>query len=275
MKFTKMHGAGNDYIYVDCFKENVVSPKETAIFLSKAHFGVGADGLVLIKRSPIAHCFMDIYNADGSRAKMCGNAIRCVAHYVYHNISKESTLYIDTLSGVKTVTVTPVTERESFCCVDMGSPVLAGHQIPTRYGKSIVKDESIYILDREYKITCLSMGNPHCVIFCDDNENLPLSQIGEVLENHYMFPEGVNTELVTVCSDNSLKMRVWERGSGETLSCGTGACASAVASVLNGYSKENSPVSVISKGGILTVNWQNGSTVMLSGSATYVFSGEI
>ena len=217
MKFTKMHGAGNDYIYIDCFSQNVENPERLSKKLSDRHFGVGADGIVLIKPSYIADCFMDIYNADGSRAKMCGNAIRCVAKYIYDNIKKKPIIKIDTLSGIKLV---EILDKNGFATggrVNMGKPILNGRQIPTRYGDNIVKNEILNIENNDYEITCVSMGNPHCIVFRECIHKLDLEKIGPFFENHEMFPERINTEFVEIVDENNLKMRVWERGSGETL----------------------------------------------------------
>ncbi len=275
MKFTKMHGAGNDYIYIDSFTQELENPEFLSKKLSDRHFGIGADGIVLIKPSLNADCFMDIYNADGSRAQMCGNAIRCTAKYIYDNKIKKPTILVETLSGVKAV---EIWEKEGIATggrVNMGKPILSGHQIPTRYGASIVKNEKLNINDRIYEITCLSMGNPHCVVFCNDIDNLDLPKIGPLFENHEMFPERINTEFVEILNKNHFKMRVWERGSGETLACGTGACAVAVAGVLNGYCNQNDEIQIKAKGGDLTVMWHKNNNVYLSGEAITVFTGNV
>lgn len=275
MKFTKMHGAGNDYIYIDCFSQNVENPERLSKKLSDRHFGVGADGIVLIKPSYIADCFMDIYNADGSRAKMCGNAIRCVAKYIYDNRKKKPIIKIDTLSGIKLV---EILDKNGFATggrVNMGKPILNGHSIPTRYGDNIVKNQILNIENNDYEITCVSMGNPHCVVFHNDIDKLDLEKIGPFFENHEMFPERINTEFVEIIDNKNLKMRVWERGSGETLACGTGACAVAVASVINGICSKNEDIKIHTKGGTLTVKWHKNDNVYLSGNAVKVFTGEI
>ena len=275
MKFTKMHGAGNDYIYIDCFTENVENPEELSKMLSDRHFGVGADGIVLIKPSVVADCFMDIYNADGSRAKMCGNAIRCVAKYIYDNKKKKQVIKIDTLSGIKLVEVYIENGVVVGGKVNMGKPIFNGRQIPTRYGDSIVKNKIINIENNDYEITCVSMGNPHCVVFHNDIYNLALEKIGPLFENHEMFPERINTEFVEIIDEKTLKMRVWERGSGETLACGTGACAVAVASVVNGFCEKDNDIKIHTKGGDLIVKWHKNDNVYLSGNAVKVFDGEI
>ena len=270
MKFTKMHGVGNDYIYIDCFNQEIENPCALSKKLSDRHFGVGGDGVVFIKPSDVADCFMDIYNADGSRAQMCGNAVRCTAKYIYDNRIKKKSITVDTLSGIKNV------EILSDCCrVNMGKPIFSGRLIPTRYGDNIVRDKVLNIDDLKYKITCLSMGNPHCVVFCDDIEKLDLNTIGPLFERHEMFPERINTEFAELLDENHLKMRVWERGSGETLACGTGACAVGVASVINGYCTRNQEIIIQAKGGILNVQWNENDNVYLTGEAQKVFDGEI
>ena len=275
MKFTKMYGAGNDYIYIDCFTEDVENPEALSKTLSDRHFGIGADGIVLIKPSVVADCFMDIYNADGSRAKMCGNAIRCVAKYISDNKTSKSIIKIDTLSGIKFVEVFKENKKAVGGRVNMGKPILNGHRIPTRYGDSIVKNKILNIENNDYEITCVSMGNPHCVVFYNDIHKLDLEKIGPLFENHEMFPERINTEFVEVVDKNNLKMRVWERGSGETLACGTGACAAVVGAVVNGYCNKNEEIQVYTKGGILKVRWHENDYVFLSGEAVKVFEGEI
>lgn len=273
MNFTKMHAAGNDYIYVDCFEEKVKNPAKLSKILSNRHFGIGADGIVLMYPSSKADCFMDIYNADGTRAEMCGNAVRCVAKYIFDNKKKRDKVKIDTLSGIKTVEIYSKNGVATGGRVNMGKPILNGHSIPSRYGMSIVKNEILNIDNKEYEITCVSMGNPHCVVFRNDIDNLQLNKIGPLFEKHEMFPERINTEFVKVFDANNLQVRVWERGSGETLACGTGACAAAVASVINGICKRNTDIIVNLPGGELTVNWCNDNNVYLSGEAVTVFSG--
>lgn len=275
MRFTKMHGAGNDYIYIECFTQHVENSRDLSKKLSDRHFGIGADGIVLIKPSAVADCFMDIYNADGSRAQMCGNAIRCTAKYIYDNKLKKSTIFVETLSGIKAVEIIKKDGTVVGGRVNMGKPILSGHQIPTRYGTSIVKNEKLNIENKLYEITCVSMGNPHCVVFCDEIEKLDLNTIGPHFEIHEMFPEKINTEFVEVLDKNYLKMRVWERGSGETLACGTGACASVVAAIINGFCKMDTNVIVKALGGDLTVRWCDDNDVYLSGNAVKVFDGEI
>lgn len=275
MRFIKMHGAGNDYIYIDCFTENIQNPEDLSKKLSEKHFSIGADGIVLIKPSLKADCFMDIYNADGSRAKMCGNAIRCVAKYIYDNKIKKPVIKIDTLSGIKLVEIYTENGFATGGRVNMGKPIFNGRQIPTRYGDSIVKNKIINIENNDYEITCVSMGNPHCIVFHKDIHKLDLEKIGPLFENHEMFPERINTEFVEIINKNNLKMRVWERGSGETWACGTGACAVAVASVVNGFCEKDKDIKIHTKGGVLTVKWHKNDNVYLSGNAVKVFDGEI
>ncbi|MBO5333651.1 MAG: diaminopimelate epimerase [Clostridia bacterium] len=275
MKFTKMHGAGNDYIYIDCFNERVENPEELSRKISQRHFGIGADGIVLIKPSVVADCSMNIYNADGSQAEMCGNAIRCVAKYIYDNKKKRDRIKIDTLSGVKVVEMHSQDGKAVGGTVNMGKPTFNGRQIPTRYGMSVVKDQILNIDNEDYKIICVGMGNPHCVVFCGGVDNLNLAKIGPLFEHHEMFPERINTEFVEIIDENRLKMRVWERGSGETLACGTGACAVAVASIINGFCDKNKDVKIQARGGVLTVKWHEDDNVYLTGEAVKVFDGEI
>lgn len=275
MNFIKMHGAGNDYIYIDCFTQKVLNPKELSKRLSDRHFGIGADGIVLIKPSENADCFMDIYNADGSRAKMCGNAVRCTAKYIHDNREKKSVINVDTLSGVKFVEIFSENGIAVGGRVNMGKPILSGRQIPTRYGESIVKNKILNIDNKDYKITCVSMGNPHCVVFQDCINKLDLEKIGTLFEHHEMFPQRINTEFAEVLDENRLKMRVWERGSGETLACGTGACAVGVVAVINGICRKNEDIKIYAAGGTLTVKWHENDNVYLSGEAVEVFRGTI
>lgn len=274
MRFTKMHGAGNDYIYVDCFSQEVKSPARTAKSLSRPHFGIGSDGLVLIKPSYTADCFMDIYNADGSRAKMCGNAVRCTAKYAYDNGNRKSVIDVATLSGMKSVELICENGKVTGGRVNMGKPIFNGHSIPTRFGSNIVKGEKLFIDGKDYDITCLSMGNPHCVVFCDGIDSLTLSRLGPLFEYNEMFPERINTEFVEVKSGDELSVRVWERGSGETLACGTGACAAAVAAVINGLSDKNKEIRINLPGGTLFADWTENGDVYLTGPAVTVFTGE-
>ena len=276
MKFTKMQGAGNDYIYVNAFKEQVKDPVQTAIRVSDRHFGIGADGLVLICPSEKADFFMDIYNADGSRAKMCGNAIRCVAKYVYdRGMTDKTEIAIETLSGVKTIRVFTENGRVTAARVNMGAPILAAREIPTTFDGESVVSQKLTVGETDYAVTCVSMGNPHCVLFVDDVEALDLERLGPKFERHERFPDRINTEFVRTVSPTEFDMRVWERGSGETLACGTGACAAAVASILNGRAERDRDIRVNLRGGQLVIRWHRNGDVYMTGPAEEVFSGEI
>ena len=284
MKFTKMHGCGNDYVYVDCTKEVIPNISETAIRVSDRHFGIGSDGLILIKASDVADFEMDMYNADGSRGKMCGNGIRCVAKYVYdHGLTDKTTITVNTLSGIKTLQLTIEDGKVSKVRVDMGEPELIPAQVPVKASvlgladdrREAIVAEPLEIKGRSYDITCVSMGNPHCITFiAEDVRDFPLEEVGPVFEKHELFPERVNTEFINVIDKDHLRMRVWERGSGETLACGTGACAVAVASYLNGFTGRSVDIELL--GGHLEVVYDEKTNhVFMTGPATEVFSGEI
>lgn len=276
MKFTKMHGAGNDYIYVNCFEEKVIHPEEVSRFVSDRHFGIGGDGLVLIKPSVRADFEMAMYNADGSQGEMCGNAIRCVGKYVYdRGMTDKMQISIDTLAGIKYLDLTLENGKVSVVKVNMGAPCLDAEKVPVTADTKQVINEPIEVEGRTYHMTAVSMGNPHCVIFMEEDvRKLNLEAIGPVFENHPRFPRRINTEFVNVLDDSTLRMRVWERGSGETLACGTGTCATAVAAVLNGKSKNEVTVQLI--GGELQIAWAGGDApVYMTGPAMTVFDGEI
>ncbi len=284
MKFTKMHGCGNDYVYVDCTKEVIPNISETAIRVSDRHFGIGSDGLILIKASDVADFEMDMYNADGSRGKMCGNGIRCVAKYVYdHGLTDKTTITVNTLSGIKTLQLTIEDGKVSKVRVDMGEPELIPAQVPVKASvlgladdrREAIVAEPLEIKGRSYDITCVSMGNPHCITFIEEDvRDFPLEEVGPVFEKHELFPERVNTEFINVIDKDHLRMRVWERGSGETLACGTGACAVAVASYLNGFTGRSVDIELL--GGHLEVVYDEKTNhVFMTGPATEVFSGEI
>ena len=236
MKFTKMHGIGNDYIYVNCFEEEIpADPAALSRRLSDRHFGIGSDGLILIRPTENGDAMMDLYNADGSRAMMCGNGIRCVGRYVYERgIAKKETLRIDTLSGVKTLHLDVANGTVQSIEVDMGEPVLEPASIPVLLPGERAVSVPVEMGDDVFSVTCVSMGNPHCVLFVEDVDALDLEELGPRFEWNPLFPQGVNTEFIQPLPDGSLKMRVWERGSGETWACGTGACASVVAACLCG-----------------------------------------
>ena len=277
MKFTKMHGIGNDYVYVNCFEENVKDPSAVAKFVSDRHFGIGSDGLILIKPSDVADCEMDMYNLDGSSGAMCGNGIRCVAKYAYdHGLVKKTSISVATKSGIKYLDLAIKNGKVSFVKVNMGSPILQAKQIPVVAETEEVIDAPIEVNGTTYHFTGVSMGNPHAIVYMDDIDNLDIEKIGPAFENHIAFPDRVNTEFVKVIDHHTLQMRVWERGSGETLACGTGACAVAVASVLNGHVDGNSPVTVKLLGGDLQIFWnRQENLVYMTGPATTVFDGEI
>ncbi len=275
MKFTKMHGIGNDYVYVNCFKETVEHPSEMAIKVSDRHFGIGSDGLILIKPSEVADGKMEMYNADGSQGAMCGNGIRCVAKYMYdYGITDKTSISVETKSGIKYLDLTIKDGKVDTVKVNMGTPILKAVDIPVRSEKEKVIDESVMVDGKEWKITCVSMGNPHAITYIDDVKNLEIEKIGPKFENHEIFPDRVNTEFVRVIDRNTVEMRVWERGSGETLACGTGACAVAVSSILNGLTEEEVTVKLL--GGDLKIFWdRTENKVYMTGSATTVFDGEI
>ena len=274
MRFTKMQGLGNDYVYVNCFEEKVARPSETAVRVSDRHFGIGADGLILIKPSEKADFEMEMYNADGSRGEMCGNGIRCVAKYVYdYGLTDQTHISIETLGGIKYLDLIVEEGRVRLVKVDMGRPVLEAEQIPIIGLGNRVLDEPIRVDDMEYRITGVSMGNPHGVVFLKDVKNLEIEKIGPLFEHHECFPNRVNTEFAHVLDRQTAEMRVWERGSGETLACGTGACAVAVACVLNGYTEEEVTVKLL--GGELQIRWdREKDRVYMTGPAEVVFDGE-
>lgn len=297
MKFTKMHGIGNDYVYVNCLEEEVEHPEEVSRFVSDRHFGIGSDGLILIKNSQIADFEMAMYNADGSRGEMCGNGIRCVAKYVYdYGLTDKTSISVETLAGIKYLDLTIQEEaaeksssgelcgkkrgKVAMVKVNMGSPELAAEKIPvvmeaSQADNSQVVNVPLEVKGKAYQMTCVSMGNPHCVIFMEEDvRNLDLEKIGPDFENHPRFPKRINTEFVNVIDKHTLRMRVWERGSGETLACGTGACATAVAAMVNGLAEQEVTVQLL--GGDLQIQWAGGQEpVYMTGPATTVFDGEI
>ena len=276
MKFTKMHGTGNDYIYVNGFEEKLENPSEAAVKLSDHRFGIGSDGLILILPSDVADCRMEMFNADGSIGKMCGNGIRCVAKYVYdRGLVKKDVLRVETRSGVKTLQLRVEDGKVASVRVNMGQPELDPEKIPVLFSKDRMVDEEVYTPSGNvWRVTCVSMGNPHAVIFVDDVEGLNLPAIGPEMEKHAMFPERANIEFAQVTGPHEVQMRVWERGSGETLACGTGACACAVASVLTG--KADRDVTVHLRGGDLHVFWDpDTDDVYMEGPAAFVFDGTV
>lgn len=275
LKFTKMHGCGNDYIYFNCFKRAVENPQELSKRLSDRRYGIGGDGIILICPSEVADAKMRMFNLDGSEGKMCGNGIRCVGKYLFdNNIARKSEISIETLSGTKNLRVFEEEGKAKLLTVNMGKAEFSPEKIPVNLGKKKVTNHEAIFAGEKYNITCLSMGNPHCVVFCDDINSLKLEQIGPAFENSELFPEKINTEFVKVVDDKTLVMRVWERGSGETLACGTGACAAVAAAVENGFCHKNDDITVNLRGGTLTVK-DTDEAVYMTGGAETVFEGEV
>ncbi|MGN1060975.1 MAG: diaminopimelate epimerase [Candidatus Coproplasma sp.] len=272
-KFYKMHGIGNDYIYFDCMNGEIANVEELAIRLSDRHFSIGGDGVILLCRSEIADCKMRMFNADGSEGKMCGNGVRCVGKLA-HDLGyvKGDTCRIETLSGIKVLKFKFNEDGTvSSAKVDMGAAQLNGEKIPSTLKGEKVVNQPVEIGGEQYDVTLVSMGNPHCVVY-KDPDDLEIEKIGPLFENAKYFPDRINTEFVKVIARNELKMRVWERGSGETWACGTGACAVGVAAVLNGYADKDAPIIVHLKGGDLTITYSD-NTVFMEGSATLAFTG--
>ena len=275
LRFTKMHGCGNDYVYINCFEETVEDPAALAVRLSDRHKGIGGDGVILICPSDVADAQMRMFNLDGSEGKMCGNGIRCVAKYVFdHGIARKEELKIETLSGVKTCLIHEENGEAVSVTVDMGEAILRPGEIPVALPGDCVIHQNVEVAGGIYEITCVSMGNPHCVIFGEDPDGLELSEIGPRFEHDPLFPQGVNTEFIQVLDGHTLKMRVWERGSGETMACGTGACASAVAAVLCGYCPMGEDILVRLRGGDLTIRYEQ-DRVWMTGEAVTVFQGTV
>lgn len=275
MKFTKMHGIGNDYVYVNCFEESVKNPAEVSKFVSDRHFGIGSDGLILISPSAIADFRMNIYNADGSQAEMCGNGIRCVAKYVYdYGLTDKTEISVETLAGIKYLRLQVENGKVASVEVNMGAPILEPKEIPVAVEESPVVNVPVEVKGKIYHMTCVSMGNPHAIIFMNNVKDLDIAAIGPYFENHTVFPKRTNTEFVEVLDRNTVNMRVWERGSDETLACGTGACATTVACILN--DKTENEVTVYLLGGDLKIRWdREANQVYMTGPATVVFDGEI
>ena len=277
MKFTKMHGAGNDYIYINCFEEDIVPEEmiDDIIAMSDRHKGIGSDGVIFIMPSKVADARMRMFNVDGSEGKMCGNGIRCVGKYVYeHGISHNNPLQIETASDIKTLNLEVVQGKVESVTVDMGNPILDPKSIPVDLDVEKVINYPLIVNNQEYLITCVSMGNPHCVIFTEGIDYLDLESIGPLFENNPIFPERTNTEFIEIIDDKTMKMRVWERGSGETLACGTGASASVVAAIYNNMFTRDREIKVILKGGELYITLTQDNHVFMRGSATEVFTGE-
>ena len=276
MKFTKMQGIGNDYVYVNCFEETVADPERVSEIISDRHFGIGADGLVLIMPSDKANFRMRMFNADGSEGNMCGNATRCIGKFVYDNhLTDKTNITLETRSGIKKLTLYPENGKVKTVLVDMGKAVLKPADIPMNVSGDTFINKPITVDGKEVFITAVSMGNPHAVTYVDDVDSLELEKIGPSFENHPLFPERVNTEFIKILDESTMQMRVWERGSGETWACGTGACAATAASVLNGYFPHDKEITVKLRGGDLFITYKSDGTVLMRGPAETVFTGEI
>ena len=275
MKFTKMQGCGNDYVYVNGFTEKLSPEEKPEIVrnLSDRHFGIGGDGVIFINPAEEADFEMEMYNADGSRGEMCGNGIRCVGKYMYdYGLTDKEAISVETLAGIKYLQFFIENGKVAKVKVDMGSPILTPAEIPVAAEGERAVDEPIVVDGTEYRMTCISMGNPHAIVYVDDVKNLPIEKIGPSFEKHERFPNRVNTEFVKVLDRNTVEMRVWERGSGETLACGTGACATAVACILNGLTEEKVTVKLL--GGDLEIEWdREKNKVFMTGPAKVVFDG--
>lgn len=276
-KFTKMHGIGNDYIYVNCFDENIDEPEKISKLVSDRRFGIGGDGLILIMPSQKADFRMRMFNADGSEGAMCGNGTRCIGKYVYdRGLTDKKEITLETKSGIKKLSLyTDENGHVSQVKVDMGKAILKPCDIPVIADGDRFINKPVNVNGSVYNITCLSMGNPHAVIFQSDIDKIDLEKSGPYFENHKLFPDRTNTEFIEIINDKHLRMRVWERGSGETLACGTGACASVVAAVLNGYCRYDNETTVELRGGNLKITYCTDGTVFMKGPATLVFDGEI
>jgi diaminopimelate epimerase len=275
MKFTKMHGCGNDYVYVNLFEETISDAPALSIAVSDRHFGIGSDGLITIGPSDKADFRMRIYNADGSEAEMCGNGIRCVAKYVYdHKLTDKTEISVESGAGIKYLTLYVEQDKVVQVRVDMGEPILKPEAIPVVAVHEPVVAEPITVGDKEWEMTCVSMGNPHAVVFVEDVETFPIETYGPLFEHHERFPKRTNTEFVTVHSRTEASMRVWERGSAETWACGTGTCATVMACILNGLT--DNKVLVHLRGGDLTIEYDPDTNhIFMTGPATEVFHGEI
>ncbi len=276
IEFTKMQGCGNDYIYIDCMKYNIGSPSPLSIKLSDRRYGIGGDGVILICKSENADAQMRIFNADGSEAKMCGNGIRCVGKFLYDNkLVNSKSIKIDTLSGVKNVEVCESQGKKSVLRVDMGKPMFSPECVPVNLAGDKIISRDVIIKNKQYNINCVSIGNPHCVIFCDDVMSEDINSASVQIEQGGLFPDGVNVEFVRIDDDKNISLRVHERGSGETLACGTGACAAVVAAVENGICKKGEDIKVKLCGGELVIKYDTDGSIYMTGPAEEVFKGEI
>lgn len=275
MKFTKMQGIGNDYVYVNCFQETVQNPSQVAKFISDRHFGIGSDGLIMICPSEVADCKMVMYNADGTQSQMCGNGVRCVGKYIHDKgLTDKETVTVETLGGIKVLELHVKDGVVDTITVDMGEPELVPENIPVNSKLQVFQEQPVEVLGKTYLLTAVSMGNPHGITFVENTNNLDLETIGPLFEHHPLFPERTNTEFIQVIDRQTLKMRVWERGAGETLACGTGACASLVAAVLTGRTGREATLQLL--GGDLHIRWDEATNhVFMTGPAAFVFDGEI
>ncbi|MDD3394702.1 MAG: diaminopimelate epimerase [Clostridia bacterium] len=273
MRFTKMEGCGNDYIYINCFEEKVSQPEKLAVAMSERHFGVGSDGLVLIMPSEKADFRMRMFNLDGSEGEMCGNAVRCIGKYLYERgLTQKQEISLETAGGIRYLVLNTENGIVKTVCVDMGEPVLEAEKIPVIHESSPVIGKIIKVNGTEFAFTCVSMGNPHAVTFVEDTRAFDVEEYGKQIEGNALFPNKTNVEFVQILNRNHINMRVWERGSGETLACGTGACASVVASILNGFCDREVKVSLL--GGELTINWnKEDNHVYMTGPAAFSFDG--
>ncbi len=276
MKFTKMHGIGNDYIYINCFNQQVTEPEKLSVVLSDVRKGIGSDGLVLIMPSDKADFRMRIFNADGSEAMMCGNATRCIGKYVYEKgLTRKTDISLETNSGIKQLRLFTENDIVTLVQVDMGKAILFTKDIPVNSDLDRFISQPVEVCGEVYSVTCVSMGNPHAVIFTGDPDCLDLEKIGPHFENHKLFPARINTEFIQVIDSKTLKMRVWERGSGETFACGTGACASAVAAVLNGFCSNDEEILIHLRGGDLRITYKSDGTVIMTGPAAFICEGSV
>lgn len=275
MKFAKMHGCGNDYIYVNLFEEKIENPGELALKLSDRHFGIGSDGLILIGPSGKADFRMYMYNSDGSEGAMCGNGVRCIAKYVYDKgLTDKTSISLETKGGIKYLELFLKDGKVDTVKVNMGAPVLEAEKIPVACGKDKVIAQPISVGGVDYSFTAVSMGNPHAVVFVQDTQAVEIEKTGPAFEHHSYFPDRVNTEFVQILNRKEINMRVWERGAGETLACGTGTCASVVACVLNGYTEDEVTVHLL--GGDLYIHYDREKDIVwMTGPATMVFEGEV
>lgn len=276
MRFTKMHGIGNDYIYVNCFEETVNDPEKVSVILSDRHKGIGSDGLVLIMPSDKADFRMRIFNADGSEAMMCGNATRCIGKYVYDNgLTDKTDVTLETNSGIKYLKLFISDGKVESVTVDMGKAILVPREIPVNSELERYINQPLEIDGKEWRVTCVSMGNPHAVVFTERIDDMELEKLGPKFENHSLFPNRINTEFIEVIDSHTLRMRVWERGSGETFACGTGTCAAVVAACLNGICRQDEEILVHLRGGDLRITYRSDGTVMMTGPAARVFDGTV